>query len=229
MGSRTLTYETTGRITASMMDSSKLNKKRRDTASKVDLRVEETKTKLLLAGMRLFGQRGYAGVGLKELLQQVKVPKGSFYNYFTSKEDFAAQTIAFYGASFEQLMQQVISAAELSALQRFASLFEILTRLFEEKQFTEGCLVGDLSTELADISQHCRLALDKVMQQFATGFEILVRQGQAEGSIRRDIEAADLAMFSLDSWEGALIRMRLKKNRTPLEQSKRLILQYLSG
>ena len=217
-----LTFKTTGRINSPMT-------KTKRQAPSVEARVEETKTKLLEAGVALFSQRGYSGVGLKELLQTVNVPKGSFYNYFDSKEDFARHTIAYYGSLFEHLLNQVINEPDSTAVQRFENLFTALIRVLEKKNFTEGCLIGDLSTELGDVSESCRNSLDKVLDLFAASFETLVRQGQADGSVRVDIDATDLAAFSLDAWEGSLIRMRLKKDKMPLEQSKRLILQYLQG
>jgi TetR/AcrR family transcriptional repressor of nem operon len=218
-----LTLETTGRIVATMALRS------RKSSSRAENRVEETKTRLLEAGVAMFGRCGYSGVGLKELLQQVNVPKGSFYNYFDSKEDFARHTIDYYGASFVALVQQVLSSRDGTALDRFDYLFGVLIRVFEEKHFTEGCLMGDLSTELGDVSEVCRKSLEKIVEQFALSFEDLVKQGQQDGSIRTDMDSKDLALFSLDAWEGALIRMRVKKNKDPLEQSRRLILQYLGG
>ena len=41
-------------------------------------------------------QQGYHGTGLKEILDAVQIPKGSFYNYFGSKENFAAEVIQHY-------------------------------------------------------------------------------------------------------------------------------------
>ena len=47
----------------------------------------EVRTKLLQTGLRLFGENGFNGTGIKEIVDEVGVPKGSFYNYFKSKED----------------------------------------------------------------------------------------------------------------------------------------------
>lgn len=59
---------------------------------------------LLNQGVILLTQQGYHGTGLKEILDAVQIPKGSFYNYFGSKENFAAETIQYYINPFiEQL------------------------------------------------------------------------------------------------------------------------------
>ncbi len=46
----------------------------------------ETKTRLLDEGVASLIGQGYHGTGIKEVLDQVKVPKGSFYNYLESKK-----------------------------------------------------------------------------------------------------------------------------------------------
>jgi TetR/AcrR family transcriptional repressor of nem operon len=54
---------------------------------------EGTKQELLDAGTRLMLAKGYSNCGLQEVLESVGVPKGSFYYYFDSKEEFALQII----------------------------------------------------------------------------------------------------------------------------------------
>ena len=58
---------------------------------KTSVKKETNKENLLNHGVSMIMEQGYYGTGLQEILDAVKVPKGSFYNYFTSKdqiEDF---------------------------------------------------------------------------------------------------------------------------------------------
>ncbi len=57
---------------------------------------EGTRQRLLQHGMSAFLQQGYHGTGIKQVLDEVGVPKGSFYNYFASKEAFGAAAIEYY-------------------------------------------------------------------------------------------------------------------------------------
>ena len=52
-------------------------------------RSENTRQELLELGVRLLSENGYNGTGLKQILDEAGVPKGSFYNYFPSKEAYA--------------------------------------------------------------------------------------------------------------------------------------------
>ena len=40
--------------------------------------------------------KSFHSVGLNEILTSVKVPKGSFYHYFKSKEQFGVELLAHY-------------------------------------------------------------------------------------------------------------------------------------
>ena len=53
----------------------------------------ETKSRLLEAGRNIFLEKGFNHAGIEAILQVAGVPKGSFYNYFESKEDFGLQVI----------------------------------------------------------------------------------------------------------------------------------------
>ncbi|MBX9686863.1 MAG: TetR/AcrR family transcriptional regulator, partial [Candidatus Obscuribacterales bacterium] len=53
----------------------------------------DTRAILLEAGMAVMYEKGYSNTGIQEVLSSVGVPKGSFYHYFDSKEDFALKII----------------------------------------------------------------------------------------------------------------------------------------
>ncbi|HEX8874632.1 MAG TPA: TetR/AcrR family transcriptional regulator, partial [Nitrosospira sp.] len=57
---------------------------------------EFNRENLLNEGVVLLREQGYHGTGLQEILDAVNIPKGSFYNYFDSKEDFGAEVIQHY-------------------------------------------------------------------------------------------------------------------------------------
>ncbi|OUS39938.1 TetR family transcriptional regulator, partial [Oleispira antarctica] len=49
-------------------------------------RSEQTREALIEAGIEQLSRHGYHGTGIKQILDEVSVPKGSFYNFFASKE-----------------------------------------------------------------------------------------------------------------------------------------------
>jgi AcrR family transcriptional regulator len=54
-------------------------------------KAEATRQHILDTGYQLVLHKGFAGLGLLEILKACNVPKGSFYHYFSSKEAFGAR------------------------------------------------------------------------------------------------------------------------------------------
>ncbi len=63
---------------------------------------QDTRTQLLEAGTSVMLEKGYNATGIMEVLQLVGVPKGSFYHYFDSKEDFGLQIINHFDETYLQ-------------------------------------------------------------------------------------------------------------------------------
>src|ERR1700677_1974469 len=55
----------------------------------------DTRTALLEAGKEIMLEKGYSNTSIQEVLSATGVPKGSFYHYFASKEDFALKIIEY--------------------------------------------------------------------------------------------------------------------------------------
>ena len=179
---------------------------------------------LLNYGVALLMQQGYHGTGLQEILDAVNVPKGSFYNYFSSKETFAAEMIEHYIEPYLIQLQTYLNESDghsFTALERY--LNESIAEL-EQTQFKGGCLLGNLTGEIGDTSDICREALQKALDRYRDVWEIGFHRAQKEGSIRKDKTALELADLWVNSWQGALLRMKIEQSVMPLKQCKELIL-----
>lgn len=179
---------------------------------------------LLNEGMILLMQQGYHGTGLKEILDAVQIPKGSFYNYFGSKENFAAEIIGYYISPYVEQLERYLVQAEgdsLAALNRY--LQESIAEL-ENTEFKGGCLLGNLMGEVGDTSEICRAALQTALSRYRDVWEIGFTRAQSEGSIRSDKTAREMADLWVNAWQGALLRMKIEQSTTPLIQCKEALL-----
>ncbi len=178
----------------------------------------ETKTRLLDEGVSSLIEQGYHGTGIKEVLDQVKVPKGSFYNYFESKEHFGAEVIRHYAGQFLVQLDAQLGKPKADALSALKRCFKQMIRSFDESDQACGCLVGNLGAELGASSELCREAMAEAMDGIQGRFAKVIERAQDQGKVRTDISADDLAEFLLNSWEGALIRMKIENSVGPLRK-----------
>ncbi len=183
------------------------------------------KKKLLDQGVLTLMEQGYHGTGIKEILNSVKVPKGSFYNYFQSKEDFGAQVIQHYIAPFIDQLNGHLDTPNQDALVSLRCYFDELINELEKQNFLGGCLLGNLMGEIGDTSEICRKALDLAVRQYRDTLTEGLRRAQSEGTIRPDLSAESMADFLLNAWQGALLRMKIEKSIEPLIQCHEQLLE----
>ncbi len=175
---------------------------------------------LLNHGVALLMQQGYHGTGLQEILDAVQIPKGSFYNYFGSKEHFAAEIITHYISPYIEKLENDIHHSNgntLNCLENY--LNEAIVEL-EKTHFKGGCLIGNLIGEVSDTSELCRTVLQKAFNRYRDVWELGFIQAQHEGTLRKDKSAKEMADFWVNAWQGALLRMKIEQSTAPLKQCR---------
>lgn len=175
-----------------------------------------TRDNLIRAGLAGFHERGFNATGIKEIVDAASVPKGSFYNHFEGKEPFAAEVVDLYFGRGLADMSALLSDARIPPLDRLRTYFERRTESFRASGFVGGCLMGNLSLEIADHSPAVRDRLAAHFRTWAGLFEACIAEAQAASSVSVGAPPAMLASFLLNSWEGALLRMRVEQSDEPL-------------
>jgi TetR/AcrR family transcriptional repressor of nem operon len=176
-----------------------------------------TRDKLLDQGVTMLTERGYHGTGLQDLLASVQVPKGSFYNYFPSKEDFGAEVIRHYIEPFIRQLDDGLARPEPDALSALKRYFGDLIQELERRRFKGGCLLGNLLGEIGDTNEICLSALREAVHRYRDKLEQGLSKAQREGTVRTDLSAAAMADLLADAWQGALLRMKVEQSVRPLQ------------
>src|ERR1700758_3505611 len=110
-----------------------------------------TKERILDAAEEIMLQKSFHSVGLNEILSAVKVPKGSFYHYFQSKEQFGVELLKHYVADASAYKRKALLTSELSEnpLERLIAFFDLCIAKLMENGCQCSCLVAKLATEVA--------------------------------------------------------------------------------
>jgi TetR/AcrR family transcriptional regulator, transcriptional repressor for nem operon len=176
------------------------------------------KESLLSRGVQLLMQQGYHGTGLKEILDAVQIPKGSFYNYFASKESFAAEVVQHYIDPFIIELDRYIQNPELDGLTALKNYFNELIVALEKAEFKGGCLLGNLMGEIGDTSDLCQQSLQLAVHRYRDLLAAGLKKAQIEHTVRIDKSADDMADLLVNMWQGALLRMKIEQSVAPLKQ-----------
>lgn len=175
------------------------------------------KDKLLEQGVSLLLEKGYHATGLKEILDTVQIPKGSFYSYFNSKEQFAAEAVSHYIEPFIQRLTTHLQNPALDGLSALKTYYAELITEVEQTGFKGGCLLGNLMGEIGDTSPLCQKALLDAVERYSNLQKTALERGQQQGKVRLDRPAKSMADLMLNSWQGALLRMKVEQSVEPLK------------
>jgi len=197
-------------------------------ARKKSADLEQTKQNLLEVGLSLFEQKGFNATGIQEIATLAGIPKGSFYNYFASKDDFGVAVIRYYTELNTQIWQAMLAAATPKE-DSFEALYTVFLSITEEycrADIKKGCLLGNLAAEISEASEKCRLALHESVNAYKNILAERLLLGQQFGKVRNDLSAQLLADLFWDCWQGSLLRMKIENSVDPVRQNLKLLFQY---
>jgi len=178
----------------------------------------EVRSRLLQAGLDLVHARGFAASGVKDITDAAGVPKGSFYAYFPSKEALAEAILEHYWSDIQTRLLPILEG-DGPAQERITRFFHALADDHEAGDFLLGCLIGQMSLELSSSSERVRAELLRILDRWDGTLSACVRSGQsAAGGIRTDLDATQLASLLIEAWEGAALRGKVTRSRTPYER-----------
>jgi AcrR family transcriptional regulator len=149
-------------------------------------RRQETHSRIFDAAMRLFAERGFANTPVEEITEAADVAKGTFFNYFPTKESI-----------LESLAERQIAVVKAAAerARTAESVRPILLQMVHElarKPSRSPLLLRSLIGVALTNNTLAKLfgrALELGREQLAS----IMQRGQELGEVRRDVPAAEVA------------------------------------
>lgn len=176
-----------------------------------------TREHLLEVGLKRLLATGYTATGVKDVLDLASVPKGSFYHYFPSKEVFVSELFDLYAKGEGARVQRLLEDDALPPLKRLRVYFEELISVYGQPGEAAGCLIGSMSLEIADHIPKLQAQLKSMYAGWQTAIADVLRQAVKLGELPKSTEPEALAEFILNSYEGALVRMKAEQNSSPMQ------------
>ncbi|TRW89167.1 TetR/AcrR family transcriptional regulator [Mycolicibacterium sp. 018/SC-01/001] len=160
-------------------------------------------------------ERGFDGTSVNDLVAAAGIPKGSFYNYFSSKEDFAVEQVTRYVQSLG-LDELLIPASSNLTLVHQHFERQVTTR--RAAKMKTGCLLSVFSISVSDAHPDLRGAVRDGFRQWIAALTAALARARDAAEMNSAADPADIASALVDSFQGALIRSRAIGRRTPLNQ-----------
>ena len=175
----------------------------------------DTPQRLLEQGMAMLLKRGYNDLGVAALLEATQIPKGSFYHHFSSKEDFALQVIDLYMTEVHKGLDHYLGDKSVPPLKRVRGFFEGTVQKYRGEGYL-GCLLGGLGQELSGVSENFRRKVEECFNAIAGRIAVVLQEAIDAGDLAKGTDPQKMAELLVNCWEGAALRMRLRRDPAPL-------------
>ena len=183
---------------------------------------------ILKTGLELMTMNGYNATGIKEITDSISIPKGSFYNHFSSKEAFALEVLENYCTNGVENHKRMLSNPDKSPLERLKHMYNTWIGFITDKdEYKRGCFMGNTSAEMADVNEKFREVLNTKFKEIETLIINTVEAAKNNGEISSTINSQATGAFILSSWHGALIRMKASADASPLLNFKESIFNHI--
>jgi TetR/AcrR family transcriptional repressor of nem operon len=177
----------------------------------------DTREKLLEVGAQAFAEKSFNSCGLAEILQRAGVPKGSFYHYFASKEDFGVALIEKEMAAYLETLRPLLSDRRRTPVERLRAVFEQGRAECLAHGAARLCLIPRMALETGQLSEPVHAAVKYAYEQWTAILARTIREAQAAGELRREDDPDRIANVLVMLWEGATIRMQIDQSLQPLD------------
>ncbi|MBE7635561.1 TetR family transcriptional regulator [Sneathiella sp. P13V-1] len=189
----------------------------------------DTKQRLIRHGTAVLTEKGFASTGIDQILKEAGIPKGSFYHYFDSKDDFGLAMVANYKQYFANRLDRFLLNKEKPALDRLQDFINDAKSGLERFDFKRGCLVGNLGQELASLSDTFREPLEEIFQDWQCRVKACLDEAVIEGSMDNRLDTAEMAATFWIGWEGAILRSKLVRSTAPVDLFAKSFFRCLSS
>jgi TetR/AcrR family transcriptional repressor of nem operon len=176
----------------------------------------DVRQEILDTAQIIISGKGYAAVGLNEILAAAGVPKGSFYHYFESKDAFGE---ALLESDFETYLEDLDARLQRPGLSEGERLMVYWQKWVDTQASCdpEGkCLAVKLGAEVSDLSETMRKVLLRGTSAVIGRLARTIERGLADGSVTIAGEPQETAETLYQTWLGASLLAKIARNAEPL-------------
>ena len=184
----------------------------------------QTKERIIHSAMYLFWERGYNATGMADLLKLSKANSGSFYYFFDSKEALLDEVLDLYLNSLEDIIVKPVFEKRNDPIDRIFGILAGYREKIVQTNFAYGCPIGRLALEIDPNNQSAR---EKIAANFSAWIDVIKKcLIEAKDHFQVEVNAEEIAQFTLTVMEGAVMQSRMFASVEPFDASVRQLRNY---
>lgn len=173
---------------------------------------------LLEKGIELLWSKGYNATSVNDIVKAAEIPKGSFYFYFNSKEDFAVKALEKYFNEQIPPTLEIINDTRFSPRERLINFYKYRCAMVKEELACKmGCMGCNLANEMAEHNDAIRNVIVTKTDMMKEHITRVFEEAQELGEINKSLNARDVVEFIEDAGKGALTTMKEQQSPYPID------------
>jgi TetR/AcrR family transcriptional repressor of nem operon len=188
-----------------------------------------TRDKLLKAAFEEIYRRGFQAASLDTILAKAGVTKGALYHHFPDKASlgYAVVDEVVRGLLLERWgVLEPPSGDPVTALQR---ILRGRAASVTNREVELGCPLNNLAQEMSPLDQRFRRGVNATFDIWTGAVAKDLERGQADGLVRRDVDAQKIAAFVVASIEGSFGLAKGAQSATMLRSNLEVLSSFLES
>ena len=178
---------------------------------------DNTRDRIILAGLRLFAAKGYQSTSIVDLLQEADAHSGSFYHFFPTKQDLLLAVLKTYRDGIEPMLLAPAWDGIVDPIAKVFALLAVYRRALENSGCTYGCPIGSLALELHEPDPPVRELLSVNFSGWVSHIRACL--DAARSRLPRSVNTEQLATFVLTTMEGGVMQARTHRSLSAFDAS----------
>lgn len=193
-------------------------------------RVAGNRERILDSAWELFWQNGYHATSIADIAKRARLPKGSIYNYFTSKDELLEAALARLRYQYETQLRVIVLAGTHSPQVLVGKLLDHYAQEYSAHDFGRGDPLGSRLNELADTNPALTAELTRLLAAWRSVLTQKIWAYATVAQIPELVEKADgLAGIIQAALQGVLLQMKALRSSAPLEEARRSLVPMVAS
>ena len=185
-----------------------------------------TKQEIISKATPYFLENGYNGIGMNQLLDQLKMSKGGFYHHFKSKEELA---IGVAQSFYENKFHQIESIAADSG--SFQDKINQIAKVMQSSVAVTGDKGRNICLYMFEMMQKSKEICSSIEQNYSSLLhvvEVALQQGVSEGELQPGLNVTSAALHLVGLLDGLLLFSTVLKE-SMLSYVNQVFQQFYNG
>jgi TetR/AcrR family transcriptional regulator, transcriptional repressor for nem operon len=175
------------------------------------------KEEVLQKAKELFWQKGFEATSIQDLVEHLGINKQSLYDTFGDKQTLYLSALNNYRLENE-LWLNSLNLSNGSVKESFKLLFEsVITGVCDDSE-RKGCFLTNATVESSSKNTEVNKICVEGMESLEKRFSNLIKQGQASGELKNELDADGIASFFYVILNGLRAVGKIKEDKGKLNE-----------